>query len=445
MASRILCASLLVLLLKASTFAADPQAVVLRFDPVDDLLENPGRGWMNSSRLPCTVRYVRICWMELEPTQGQYNWKPIDDAITAGKDRGQRVSLRVMTTNAHSRGYYCSPKWLFDLGCKFHEYDRGGDDPTSGGAAIRRIEPDYADPLYLSKHRDFIQALAARYDGHAGMEFIDIGSYGIWGEWHTPNAKPWEVRKQILDMYLDHFKQTPLACMSDDAQALAYCIARGTGFRRDGVGSDWHEKNWIGSKKYAQVQGFAEQWKKAPVIFEWFGNYEYIVGRKWSFESAVKFMLDNHVTYINDNIGAVPSEQWPLIEKLARLAGYRFVLNQVSYSPGIQPGQTLAVQTKWTNAGVARLYRQYPLTLYLLDSRGAIVHQQRQEHSDSRQWLPGEHQAALSLAIPRDLAPGSYTLGLAFVDLATGKPAIALACTAPHQDRLYRLGTLAIR
>jgi hypothetical protein len=96
---------------------------------------------MNSSRLPCTFRHMRICRMELEPTRGQYNWKPIDDAIIAGKDRGQRVSLRVMTTNAHSRGYYCSPKWLFDLGCKSHEYDRGGDDPTSGGAAIRRIWP----------------------------------------------------------------------------------------------------------------------------------------------------------------------------------------------------------------------------------------------------------------------------------------------------------------
>jgi hypothetical protein len=132
-------------------------------------------------------------------------------------------------------------------------------------------------------------------------------------------------------MYLESFKKTPLVCMSDDVEALAYCLARGTGFRRDGVGSDWHEKNWIGSKRYAAVEGFAQQWKKAPVVFEWFGNYQYMAGRNWSFDSAVDFMLKNHVTYINDNLGAVPKEDWPKVEKLARLAGYRFVLREVTH------------------------------------------------------------------------------------------------------------------
>ena len=87
------------------------------------------------------------------------------------------------TCNAHSRGYYAAPKWLFDAGCKGFEYLRGGDDPTSGGQRIPRIEPDYADPSYLARHGAFIEELGRRYDGHPGVEFIDIGSYGIWGEW----------------------------------------------------------------------------------------------------------------------------------------------------------------------------------------------------------------------------------------------------------------------
>jgi hypothetical protein len=47
---------------------------------------------------------------------------------------------------------------------------------------IPRIEPDYADPIYLAKHGAFIAALGKRYDGTPGMEFLDIGSYGIWDE-----------------------------------------------------------------------------------------------------------------------------------------------------------------------------------------------------------------------------------------------------------------------
>jgi len=419
-------------------------AVAVRFESTDELLANPGQGWLSTRRLPCTVRYSRFNWMDLEPVEGQYDWKRMDDAIAAAAGRGARFAFRIMTTDAHTSGYYCSPKWLFDLRCKSYEYKRGGDDPTSGGAAIVRIEPDYADPLYLSKHRAFITALARRYDGHAGVEFVDIGSYGIWGEWHTSNAKPWAIRKQILDMYLDNFKKTPLLCMSDDAEALAWCIAHGAGFRRDGVGSDWHEKTWIGSKKYAAVEGFAEHWKKAPVCFEWFGDYKYIIGRGWSFDSAVEFMLKNHVTYINDNVGAVPPEQWPQIEKLARLVGYRLVLNEAVYLPSVKGGQVLSVQMKWTNAGVGKMYQRHLLTMYLLDEKGKIVCEQMQDEVDARNWLPGEQDVKATVKIPTSLAKGRYTLALALVDEKTGKPAIALACNAPHEARLYRIGPVAV-
>ena len=69
--------------------------------------------------------------------------------------------------------------------------------------------------------------LAERYDGNPQIEFLDIGSYGIWGEWHTKHPQPWPVRKQIIDMYLNGFRKTPLASMSDDAEALAYALANG--------------------------------------------------------------------------------------------------------------------------------------------------------------------------------------------------------------------------
>jgi hypothetical protein len=64
--------------------------------------------------------------------------------------------------------------------------------------------------------------------------------------------------------------------MSDDAEGLSYALAHGTGFRRDGVGSPWHERNWIGSDKYSVVPALVAAWKQAPVVFEWFGNHDYL-------------------------------------------------------------------------------------------------------------------------------------------------------------------------
>ena len=421
------------------------------FDEVDTLFANPGQGWMSQQRsprreprFPCSVVYVRFNWADAEPAPGEYNWKIIDDVVAAWKPRHAAVAFRVMTCNAHSAGYYASPKWLFDAGCKGFEYLRGGDDPTSGGQRIPRIEPDYSDPIYLARHGAFIEALGKRYDGNPDVEFLDIGSYGIWGEWHTPHPAPVEVRRQIVDLYVRAFRRTPLVFMSDDAEVLKYALAHGAGFRRDGVGSPWHEQNWIGSKKYAEVQGMADVWLKSPIVFEWFGDYDYLQSKKWSFEAAVDFMLRNHVTLINDNVGRVPPEGIPLLEKLARLAGARFVLRELRHPTEASRGDTLELGMKWANVGVGKLHHPYVLRLSLLDMAGQEC-ASTDGTADSREWLPGEHTVTERLALPATLSPGRYTLTVKLADLVAARPSFRLAIRAPETEGRYSLSTLNIK
>lgn len=431
--------------------AATPAEVIVKPAEVDTLFANPHKGWFaggrnpnRAPRFPASTAYIRYNWEELEPAEGQYRWERIDEPLAAWSANGVRLAFRIMTTNAHTRGYYCSPKWLFDAGCRYHEYVRGGDDPTSGGAAITRIEPDYGDPIYLEKHAAFLRALGERYDGDDRIEFLDIGSYGIWGEWHTQNASPWEVRRQIIDMYFDAFRKTPLVSMSDDPQALAYAIGRGAGFRRDGVGSPWHEERWIGSQRYVAVEGFGENWRRFPVVFEWFGNYDYLQSRNWSFDRAVAFMLDNHVTFINDNVGTVPPEIWPRLEKLHRRSGYRFVLRDIRHPASVAAGSSLTIRLHVSNVGVGKLYRSYPLALYLLDGDGQILIERVQAEIDPRQWLPGEHAVAVTIDVPADFRAGRYGIGLALVEPASRRPAIALAVDLPERERLYTIGEIEV-
>jgi len=414
---------------------------------VDTLFANPGEGWMEhpspSARFPSSVTYLRLDWATVEPREGQYDWKQIDDAIAVGKRRGSAIALRIMTANAHSKGYYSSPQWLFDSGCKGFEYLVGGDDPTSGGVRIPRIEPDYADPIYLAKHDAFIAALGKRYDGNPNVEFLDIGSYGIWGEWHTTHPAPIAVRKQIVDMYLHAFQKTPLVFMSDDNEVMSYALAHGAGLRRDGVGSPWHAQHWIGSAKYSQVQGMADAWKRAPVVFEWFGDYSYMQSRGWSFDAAVQFMLDNHVTMINDNIGKVPPEAMPQLEKLARLAGYRFVLRDLSHPSTVQRGGSLDVKMNWANVGVGKLYRSFDLSLSLRNAAGRAV--VIVANADPREWLPGSRDLSASMRIPSNLKPGEYDLEVALTDPARQLAPIKLAIDAPENDGWYLVSHVTVK
>lgn len=430
--------------------ATEARLVRREFREVDTLFANPGQGWMSQSRrppaeprFPCSVVYVRFNWVDAEPVEGKPDWRVIDDVVAAWKPRGATVAFRVMTANAHSSGYYTSPKWLFDAGCRSFDYEQGGDDPTSGGKRIPRIEPDYADPIYLARHGAFLKALGERYDGHPDIEFLDIGSYGIWGEWHTPHAAPVAVRKQIVDLYLAAFRKTPLVFMSDDAEVLAYALARGTGFRRDGVGSPWHEQNWIGSKKYAGIPDMGEVWKRAPVVFEWFGDYAYLQSRNWSFAGAVDFMLRHHVTLINDNIGRVPPEASPQLDELARRAGARLFLREIEHAALAAPGTAVPVRMRWANTGVGRMHRPYRLELSLLNAQDEPVAVHRPE-VDPRQWLPGEQRVATDLPVPAHLAPGDYRLAVALVDPAGTRPPWRLAMDAPQAGGRTLVGDLTL-
>jgi hypothetical protein len=275
------------------------------------------------------------------------------------------------------------------------------------------------------------------------VEFLDIGSYGIWGEWHTSHPSPVEVRKRIVDLYLQAFRRTPLVFMSDDAEVLKYALAHGTGFRRDGVGSPWHEQNWIGSKKYADVDGMAETWQRAPVVFEWFGDYEYLQSKGWSFQAAVDFMLNNHVALINDNVGRVPPEAMPELKKLARLAGARLVLRDLAHEQELAPGSPLHVEMKWANVGVGRLYRPYTLRFSLVNSSGNVCFT-ADSKADLRHWFPGEHPVSESLQLPATLQPGEYTLALGITDPAGQHRPFLLAIDAPETDGRYSVGRLSI-
>jgi len=427
-----------------------PEVLTHRFAEVNTLFANPGQGWMSTDRtpskpprFPCSVVYLRFDWADAEPEEGKYNWKFIDDVIQAWKPYHAAVALRVMTANAHSAGYYSSPKWLFTAGCRGFEYLAGGADPTSGGALLPRIEPDYADPIYLAKHARFIDALGRRYDGNPDVEFLDIGSYGIWGEWHTTHEAPLEVRKQIVDTYLHAFSRTPLVFMTDDAATLAYAVTKGIGLRRDGVGSPWHEKAWIGSPRYVGVPHMDGQWRMAPVVFEWFGDYNYIESQKWSFPSAVKFMLDNHVTMINDNIGAFPEEARPMLENLARRAGYRFVLRSIDHARSVSRGKPLPISMNWENVGVGRLYRHFDLQIRLQNPKGKTV--LTRTVSDARKWLPGPIPISNALMLPGNLEPGKYRIELAIVDANRSRNPLQLAIDLPNNAGWYPVSEIDIR
>ena len=430
-------------------FACSPvKNVVVEPVEIDDTLLNPGRGFATThcfnedirDRLhpQCSIVQFRWYWDELEPEEGKINFELIDSVLEKAHANGQKLNFRVMCQNGEPR----VPDWLRIAGAKGSYYSDG-----SGW------QPDYGDSVFLEKHERLIKALAERYDGHPSIDFFDIGSIGRWGEWHTSEtglSMPVDsIQQKIIDMYLDNFNETPLIALIGDDFAMQYQISRGTGWRADclgdmgGFSSTWNHMEDFYQQALDEA-GVNDAWKKAPVVFEtcWTMDYWYKMG--WDIDYILSEALRWHVSLLNNGSESIPEAWWPKVQEFEKKMGYRFVLRRLLYPQKVEAGDSLTLEMEWENKGVAPCYLLHPLALEFRPVAGDtswVV----ETDVDITQWLPGTVRVQPRVALPADLPPGEYELGIGMLDPYTRRPRIRFAIRGRSEDGWYRLSRIQIR
>lgn len=155
-------------------------------------------------------------WREIEPEEGVYNWKLIDDCIQPWADAGKMVAIRVMS--ACNEGS-ASPAWVFEK-CGVPKVD------SSGFSKSNIIYPVFWNKTFERKYSDMVKALAGRYDGNPNIEFVQVGGVGRWEETyvHTENdamSRCWQELgynhsryiahcRRMADVFRHCFRKTPV-------------------------------------------------------------------------------------------------------------------------------------------------------------------------------------------------------------------------------------------
>ena len=129
--------------------------------------------------LGLSVIYLRIPWSYIEPAEGRYNWSVLDTPAQRWIAKGKQVAFRISCYESWTRR--ATPQWVADVGAKGYNFRPGAGVQADGPF----WEPDYDDPVFLTKLDRFLAAMAGRYDGNPEVAFVDIGSLGVWGEGHT--------------------------------------------------------------------------------------------------------------------------------------------------------------------------------------------------------------------------------------------------------------------
>jgi len=197
-------------------------------DPNDTLLDFPGLNHL----------YLRIDWADIEIEDGVCDWSYIDSTIDHWGSLGYKFTFRVCTFEGPGIEY-AAPKWLRELGANGWE--------SEGGS----WQPDYGDPIYLEKLERFMSEFGAKYNDHPLVEYVDIGTFGTWGEGHNGYGAvkyfPVEVLKKHVNLHLKYFPDKPVIVNDDMINSdlweenegrqefFEYCVGKGLGLRDDTV------------------------------------------------------------------------------------------------------------------------------------------------------------------------------------------------------------------
>jgi hypothetical protein len=401
--------------------------------PAKVLPDRPG----NADFPESSIAYCRWFWPMLEPERGKYNWSIIDHALEQARLHHQTLAIRLMPYDAG----HPLPDWYRSSGA------RRANKPEDKDGKI--WQPDFGDPLYLSYWGELVAATGTRYDGHPVLDTVDISSVGYWGEGWSPYMPAFEVQKQLINIYFEAFKKTPLLMNFDEERALAYATSHGAGWRLDCLG----DMRTFSNDPYFQAEmldvypqqvaraGIVDVWKRSPVSLEscWVPGYWKEKG--WDAKYILDQALRWHVTSVNIKSSAIPPDWKGLFDEFQKQMGYRFVLRRVEYAKVVRAGEMMPIHMWWLNAGVAPVYRECTLAVEIHSNQGGAV---LDTPEDVRKWLPGDAVYDGTVYVPQDLKPGTYRLRIGLLDPRTGEPAIRLAIQGRQPDGWYDLGEITI-
>jgi len=413
-----------------------------------ELFANPGMGWQTFHRfadedpnldgLPSASAYFRFYWSQVEPEEGKVDFAMFDELLAHARRAGQKLAFRIMCAGTNN-DYMHVPAWLKEKGCPGFEY-------TYGEGGTLHWVPDMESPVFKEAHYRLIRELGARYDGHPDLDLLDIGTVGLWGEWHmsgTGVEMPSETTcLEIIDRWCDAFPMTPKVMLIGHKAGMIHAMSRGCGWRADclgdmgGFSDTWnHMENMY--PQQVEETGGTDNWMSGPVAWETCWTMKKWHDEGWCIPCIFDYALDYHGSYINNKSAKIPEGRRGEVEKVLMKLGYRLVVRKLTCPVSVKAGSPLAVTIDWENVGVAPPYRNYTLAVRLRNlSTGTET--VLSTGISCRFWQPGRFVITARPAVPRDLESGTYDLSIGIVDIEK-QPVVRLAVEGGDGSGWYRM------
>jgi hypothetical protein len=450
--------------------------ITVRPQEIDDVLVNPGIGFMTFQRFngdklnegtgwtegfpiryqkfdgnlknkdypETSLTYFRVYWKFVEPEMGKYNWAIIDSALKTAYIRKQTLLLRIAPYGTGPDRDV--PAWYRTMVGNRNEW-------LPEGKKGWRVDAE--DPRYAQYFGKMLTELGMRYDGHPYLEAVDLSIVGFWGEGRGSAILSPKTRSVLVNAYTDNFKKTPLIMLLTDEKTNKYGLTQANvGWRVDCIGDlgFWakEQDGWTHMYRYYPQGiinfGMKDAWKKAPVSLEICGTLKSWKEKQEYNAKDVDYIIDEtlkwHISSFNAKSSGVPEEWWPQINRWLRKMGYRFVLRNFSYPEFIKSGGKFPFTSWWENNGVAPCYKKFLFAIRLTNKKRSEI---MITNADITTWLPGDNVYDDAVFIPYDMPEGEYDLEIGIVDPQSHEPKVQLAMEGRDAEGWYSIGKMKIK
>lgn len=430
-ASVLAAGTLLLPVMEVPAMATDPQPLALTSiaaqQPQTDLI-NSGRGqylWLQiPSQLPgWEMRDVywrdQLQWgSSLEKSKGVYDFTDVEKGLSLAAASKGKFSFRIMS---------------FCPGC--------GDNLTPAYVPRQSTGvPDWNSEVFLASWENLWRALGAKFDKDPRLGTIDIGGYGLWGEWGWDNAYGAAISdvnaERMMRAVINSFpSKHPLMNFMDPYPNMAASLSPRVGLRYDCVGGFEIKLEYL-------TPVLQELWKRSPVVGEWCPHPTATAALGY------KNVLTGHLSTLSSANFAIPFAQMSPSEQTAyvnayRAAGFRYIADSLVIPSVLTPGTTVSGTTTWTNAGVAPTYDTWQVSVRLYDAQGRLA-VDRPIDLDLKALASGSKSTDFQLPIPASLGAGTYSIAVAVIDPSGYLPAMQLPIEGKLPDGSYALGKVSV-
>lgn len=393
--------------------------------------------WYNEVSEDISLLYMDITWAELEPEEGVYNWASIDEEnqISRWRKEGKHLVFRFVCDIPGEEAHMDIPEWLYE---KSGEAGRWYDGEDGKGFA-----PDYNNPTIISCHEQAVKALGEHFGQDGLISYVELGSLGHWGEWHVNYSEGIQriPREAVRDKYIlpwtEAFPDARILMRRPFASAEKY----GFGLYNDMTGQPEATQSWFdwinNGGEYDQtgeknvIVPMKDFWKTAPSGGEFTSSLSMEEMLDTNLSGTVEMIREAHTTFLGPKI---PDENY--------VDGYKEVLKNMGYRLWISMAELKntakgsRLKLIWENSGVAPMYKEWPVYVYIEDESGKLVEKSMISIKISS-LLPGEKATTLTaLETERlnSLLEKGYRLSVGIEDPMTELPCVRFAMEALYQE-----------